>query len=260
MSFLGHPQGRRHEGTEEFKFSVKGGSSRSQSSMETGSSQAGDIWDGQCPAILGKAGRDQPAPAVLHLCTCGLTSPGAWLLHHENAPTVAVAICLFLLSIGVPLSWKKALLAEVSTWFRIRNPIGPMFLVAKIKHVLVMEVLHHLAEGKVMSASQIASALGQNLSYSPSGHGRRLARPPTNFRSWSFCVPSCFCRFFWQHFCQAPPFALSSEWHGMSDASAIWPGICRWLALVQREAGEGRLFLVPLQDRPLGPPMGFREG
>ena len=40
----------------------------------------------------------------------------AWLLRMENAPLFAVGICLLLLSLGVPLSWKKTLLAEVNTW------------------------------------------------------------------------------------------------------------------------------------------------
>ena len=86
----------------------------------------------------------------------------AWLLRADNATLFAVGICLLLLSLGVPLSWKKTLLAEVNTWVGfVINPVGPVVQMAKSKHLLVMEALQDLAEGKVMSAARIASVLGR---------------------------------------------------------------------------------------------------
>ena len=86
----------------------------------------------------------------------------AWLLRKSCSPLLATSLCLLLLALGTPLSWKKTLLAEVNTWLGfVIDPKGPCVQMARDKHLLVMGILEDLSNGKVMSASQIASALGR---------------------------------------------------------------------------------------------------
>ena len=60
------------------------------------------------------------------------------------------------------MSWKKTLLAEVNTWLGfVIDPQGPCVQMARDKHLLVVGILEELRSGKVLSATQIASALGR---------------------------------------------------------------------------------------------------
>ncbi|CAE7402536.1 ppsC, partial [Symbiodinium microadriaticum] len=86
----------------------------------------------------------------------------SWLLHESSSSLLATFLCLLLLALGTPLSWKRTLLAEVNTWLGfVIDPKGPCVQMARDKHLLVMGILEELKSGKVMSASQIASALGR---------------------------------------------------------------------------------------------------
>ncbi|CAE7497600.1 PRKG1 [Symbiodinium sp. CCMP2456] len=86
----------------------------------------------------------------------------AWLLRKSSSSLLASSLCLLMLSLGTPLSWKKTLLAEVNTWLGfVIDPKGPCVQMARDKHLLVIGILEELKNGKVMSASQIARRPGK---------------------------------------------------------------------------------------------------
>ena len=85
----------------------------------------------------------------------------AWLLRKSTSPLLAAAICLLLLALGMPLSWKKTLLAEVNTWLGfVIDPQGPCVQMARDKHLLVVGILEELKSGKVLCTPPLAIGLG----------------------------------------------------------------------------------------------------
>ncbi|CAE7028292.1 MKK3 [Symbiodinium sp. CCMP2456] len=156
----------------------------------------------------------------------------AWLLRKSSSSLLATSLCLLLLALGTPLSWKKTLLAEVNTWLGfVIDPKGPCVQMARDKHLLVVGILEELKSGKVMSASQIASALGR-LQWATTACPRTkpflqpfwawkkacltAGRPGKLIRAFSALLLSLFD----QKFRQASPYAPLAIWSGASDASA----------------------------------------
>ena len=132
----------------------------------------------------------------------------------------------------MPLIWKKTLLAEVNTWLGfVIDPQGPCVQMARDKHLLVVGILEELRSGKVLSATQIASALGR-LQWAttacpltkpflqPFWAWKKACltagRPSKLIRALAFLLLSLFD----QRFRQASPYAPLAIWSGASDASA----------------------------------------
>eukprot|EP00435_Cladocopium_sp_Y103_P069283 s192_g33.t1 len=85
-----------------------------------------------------------------------------WILRSDTAPLAATTLLLTLLSLGVPLSWKKTHLAEVNTWLGfVVHPNTPQVQMAAPKHVLVMALLDRLIQGDSLTHKEIEKALGR---------------------------------------------------------------------------------------------------
>ena len=182
----------------------------------------------------------------------------AWLLRESSSSLLATSLCLLLLALGTPLSWKKTLLAEVNTWLGfVIDPKGPCVQMARDKHLLVMGILEELKSGKVMSASQIASALGR-LQWAttacpltkpflqPFWAWKKACltagRPGKLIRALSALLLSLFDL----KFRRASPYAPLAIWSGASDASASDHGSA-FVGGFPQQVGS---LLVPLPGHP----------
>ena len=197
-----------------------------------------------------------------------------WLLRESSSSLLATSPCLLLLALGTPLCWKKTLLAEVNTWLGfVIDPKGPCVQMARDKHLLVMGILEELKSGKVMSASQIASALGRlqwattacplskpflkpfwawKKAYLTAG------RPGKLIRALSALLLSLFDL----KFRQASPYAPLAIWSGASDASASDYGsafVGGWLSNAASPS-KSEVFWFHCQVTPEDHPWAFDRG
>ena len=62
---------------------------------------------------------------------------------------------------GTPLSWKRTLMAQINTWLGfVIDPAKPTVQMARDKHLLVMQLLEDLVQGKVFTHKDIKKGLG----------------------------------------------------------------------------------------------------
>ena len=74
-------------------------------------------WHCQCPALLGQNG-STPASSLVHPVPANPVYVDDYiiLLRRKDLGTVGMAIVVFLLSIGCPLSWKKTAYGVTNIW------------------------------------------------------------------------------------------------------------------------------------------------
>ena len=86
----------------------------------------------------------------------------AWLLRGHLADLHSTALLVVLLSLGTPLSWKKAALAHTNTRLGfVIDPSGPIVQMARDKHALVMQLLDRLAAGEVFTLKDLEKGMGR---------------------------------------------------------------------------------------------------
>ncbi|CAE7439728.1 MKK3, partial [Symbiodinium microadriaticum] len=198
----------------------------------------------------------------------------AWLLRKSSSSLLATSLCLLLLALGTPLSWKKTLLAEVKTWLGfVIDPKGPCVQTARDKHLLVMGILEELKNGKVMSAPQIASALGR-LQWATTACP--LTKPFLQpFWAWKKAcltagrpgkliraLSALLLSLFGLKFRQASPYAPLAIWSGASDASASDDGsayVGGWLPNLASPS-KSEVFWFHYQVTPEDHPWAFDKG
>ena len=85
-----------------------------------------------------------------------------WILRKGTATTWATTLLATYVALGVPLSWKKTVLAGVNTWLGfVVNPQSLVVRMAEDKHVIIMELLRQLQAGEVFTSKAIEKALGR---------------------------------------------------------------------------------------------------
>ena len=85
-----------------------------------------------------------------------------WILRKGTATAWATTLLATYVALGVPLSWKKTVLAGVNTWLRfVVNPQSLVVRMAEDKHVIIMELLRQLQAGEVFTSKAIEKALGR---------------------------------------------------------------------------------------------------
>ena len=146
-----------------------------------------------------------------------------WILRTESANLWAATILATYLALGVPLSWKKAVLSEINAWLVIR--------MAQDKRDIIIELLKKLAQGEAFTSKAIEKALGRiNWGTSICPLGRPFLQP---FWAWKTACkssgkpPRLVCLFakmlthiFSVPYRQPSPYLGMSPWRGASDASA----------------------------------------
>ncbi|CAE7419501.1 unnamed protein product [Symbiodinium microadriaticum] len=196
----------------------------------------------------------------------------AWLLRKSSSSLLATSLCLLLLALGTPLSWKKTLLAEVNTWLGfVIDPKGPCVQMARDKHLLVMGILEELKSGKVMSASQILPVPWVDCSTAcplikpflqPFWAWKKACltagRPGKLIRALAALVLSLFKL----KFRQASPYAPLAIWSGASNASASDDGsayVGGWLSNLA-SSNKSEVFWFHYQVTPEDHPWAFDKG
>ena len=168
-----------------------------------------------------------------------------WILRTESANLWATTILATYLALGVPLSWKKTVLAEVNTWLGfVVNPRTLVVRMAQDKHDIIMEILKKLSQGETFTSKAIEKALGHiNWATSVCPLSRPFLQP---FWAWKTACkssgkpPKLVCLFakMLSHIFSVPYHQPSrtSPWWGASDASATkdmstgYPMIGGWIS------------------------------
>ena len=85
-----------------------------------------------------------------------------WILRKGTATAWATTLLATYVALGVPLSWKKTVLAGVNTWLGfVVNLQSLVVRMAEDKHVIIMELLRQLQAGEVFTSKAIEKALGR---------------------------------------------------------------------------------------------------
>ena len=86
----------------------------------------------------------------------------AWLIRTEESTIMSTAILLTLISLGVPLSWKKTAIGPVNVWLGfLLNLSKPTVQMAPEKHTLVLVALERVVSGITHTRKELERLLGR---------------------------------------------------------------------------------------------------
>ena len=156
----------------------------------------------------------------------------AWLIRASFVHPLSTAVLVFLLAMGVPLSWGKTCLALANVWlgFQLDTRTG-VLLMARDKHVVVDLSLQRLEAGDPFTLDEISSLLGRiqwATAICPTMKAflqpfwawktavKSAGRPSKLLR----CLASCLRIMISMRSVRPSPFNGMCHWHGASDAGA----------------------------------------
>ena len=156
----------------------------------------------------------------------------AWLLRKSVHQPLSCAILATLAALGCPLAWHKTYVSSSNSWLGFSfDTVTPSLIMARSKHLLVIQGLRTLASGTAMQADEIASLLGRIQWATGCCPCTKAFLQP--FWEWKQAVqvsgrPSKLLRLvslmlialFSQKHKYASPFSKASSWNGASDGSA----------------------------------------
>ena len=200
-----------------------------------------------------------------------------WILRKGTATAWATTLLATYVALGVPLSWKKTVLAGVNTWLGfVVNPQSLVVRMAEDKHVIIMKLLRQLQAGEVFASKAIEKALGR-ISWATSVCP--LSRPFLQpFWAWKMACntsgkPPKLVTFFAKMlqmifsvpFKQPSPYVGVSNWWGASDASATRdvhtsrPWIGGWISDMEAP-DKSAVWWFQLEIQPDECPWAFVDG
>ena len=200
-----------------------------------------------------------------------------WILRQGTATAWATTLLATYVALGVPLGWKKTVLAGVNTWLGfVVNPQSLVVRMAEDKHITIMELLRQLQAGEVFTSKAIEKALGR-ISWATSVCP--LSRPFLQpFWAWKMACktsgkPPKLVTFFAKMlqmifsvpFKQPSPYVGVSNWWGASDASATRdvhtsrPWIGGWISDMEAP-DKSAVWWFQLEIQPDECPWAFVDG